>query len=100
MPNSYQLTTRAVDDLSDIWRYTVDTWSETQADRNYQMLLGHCQDIADGLVFGKPYSDVIDDLFGSAIGQHNIFYHRVQEDLIEIARILHGRVDLRRRLGK
>ena len=100
MPNSYQLTTRAVDDLSDIWNYTFDTWSETQADRYYQMLLGHCQDIADGRVAGKPYADVILGLFGSAIGQHNIFYHRVQEDLIEIARILHGRVDLRRRLGK
>lgn len=100
MPNSYQLTTRAVDDLSDIWRYTVDTWSETQADKYYQMLLRNCQDIADGLVVGKPYADVIDDLLGSAIGQHIIFYHRVQEDLIEIVRILHGRMDLRRRLGK
>lgn len=100
MSNSYQLTTRAVDDLSDIWNYTFDTWSEPRLNRYYQMLLGHCQDITDGLVVGKPYSDVIDDLFGSAIGQHIFFYHRVQEDLKEIVRILHGRMDLRRRLGK
>ncbi len=100
MPYSYQLSTRAVEDLSGIWNYTFDTLSETQADRYYQMLLGHCQDIADGLVFGKPYADVVDDLAGSAIGQHIIFYRRVQEDLIEIVRILHGRIDLRRRLGK
>lgn len=98
MANSYQLTSRAVDDLSDIWNYTFDTWSETQADRYYQMLLGHCQDIADGLVIGKPYADVLPGLFGSAIGQHIIFYRQVQEDLIEIVRILHGRMDLRKRL--
>lgn len=63
------------------------------------MLLGHCQDIADGRVAGKSYADVIDDLFGSVIGQHIIFYRRVQEDLIEIVRILHVRMDLRKRLS-
>lgn len=99
MLNSYQLTTRAVDDLSDIWNYTFDTWSETQADRYYQMLLGHFQDIADGLMVGKLYADIIPGLFGSVIGQHIIFYRRVQEDLIEIVRILQNRMDLRKRLA-
>nr|MBR2109993.1 type II toxin-antitoxin system RelE/ParE family toxin [Alistipes sp.] len=28
----YHLTNKAVEDLSNIWEYTVDTWSERQAD--------------------------------------------------------------------
>ena len=28
----YHLTNRAVEDLSNIWEYTVDTWSERQAE--------------------------------------------------------------------
>ena len=35
----YILTNRAVDDLSEIWTYTYDVWSEKQADKYYNMLL-------------------------------------------------------------
>ncbi len=28
----YQLTNKAVEDLTNIWEYTVDTWLERQAD--------------------------------------------------------------------
>lgn len=30
---SYVLTNKAVEDLSSIWEYTFDTWSERQADK-------------------------------------------------------------------
>ena len=29
----YRLTNKAVADLSDIWNYTCETWSEQQADK-------------------------------------------------------------------
>lgn len=35
----YSLTNKAVEDLSDIWNYTFDHWSERQADIYYQMLI-------------------------------------------------------------
>ena len=37
----YSFTNKAVNDLSDIWNYTRDSWSEKQADKYYTMLLGH-----------------------------------------------------------
>ena len=37
MPN-YHLTNKAVADLSAIWNYTYDYWSEKQADNYYNML--------------------------------------------------------------
>lgn len=33
--NSYVLTNKAVEDLSSIWNYTAEEWSEVQADRYY-----------------------------------------------------------------
>ena len=29
-------------DLTEIWNYTVDTWSESQADKYYDELLNFC----------------------------------------------------------
>ena len=50
---SYTLTNKAVFDLSAIWEYTVENWSEKQADKYYFMLLDTCQDLADGKIKGK-----------------------------------------------
>ena len=44
---NYVLTNKAVDDLSGIWNYTYDVWSEKQADKYYKMLLEYCQELAD-----------------------------------------------------
>ena len=38
----YKLTNKAVDDLTQIWNYTLDKWSESQADKYYYMLLDNC----------------------------------------------------------
>lgn len=37
---------KAVEDLTNIWNYTVETWSEVQADKYYTLLVGGCQQIA------------------------------------------------------
>lgn len=35
----YLLTNKAVEDLSKIWDYTYEVWSENQADRYYTLML-------------------------------------------------------------
>ena len=32
---SFHLTNKAVEDLAEIWNYTIDKWSENQADHYY-----------------------------------------------------------------
>jgi toxin ParE1/3/4 len=93
----YELTKKATKDLGKIWNYTVDTWSENQADEYYQMLMNSCQDIADGKVNGKPYEDIY-SVLGIKAGKHVIFYRQINDDLVEIARFLHERMDLKRRI--
>lgn len=63
----------AIDDLSEIWEYTFYNWSETQADKYYEMLKLACQEIASNSQLGKDYSDILQGLKGYRIGKHIIF---------------------------
>lgn len=95
---SYTLTKKAVSDLSAIWEYTVDAWSEKQADKYYFMLLEACQDLAEGKAKGKNYPEVHIEILGYKVGEHILFYRMVGVGLVEIARILHAQMDLKNRL--
>lgn len=94
----FKLTNKAVEDLSRIWNYTFDNWSEKQADRYFAMLLENCQDIADNPDLGKNYDGVIDNLFGLKANRHIIYYRKLIDQSIEITRILHERMDLKNRI--
>jgi toxin ParE1/3/4 len=94
----YKLTNKAVADLTQIWNYTFDKWSEIQADKYYQMLLDNCTEVAFYPEIGKNYFIVTDNLLGYRAGRHIIFYRRIAEDEIEIIRILHEQMDLKNRL--
>ena len=92
---NYILTNQAVDDLSGIWNYTFDFWSEKQADNYYNMLLDSCQELADEHLSGRNYPDIAKELFGLRVGQHIIFYRHQKKNSIEIVRILHKKMDLK-----
>lgn len=94
----YKLTNKSVDDLTEIWNFTLDNWSESQADIYYNMLLGNCQALASNPDAGRDYSAVIQNLLGFRAGRHIIFYRKTGNDEIEIARILHEQMDLKNRL--
>jgi len=96
----YYLTNKAVKDLTDIWNYTFEQWSEEQADKYYQIVLENCQEIANNPSLGKNYDGIASDLLGLRTDGHIIFYRKIQENQIEITRILHGRMDLKRRINE
>ncbi|WP_416439689.1 type II toxin-antitoxin system RelE/ParE family toxin [Phnomibacter sp. MR] len=95
---SYALSKKAVADLSAIWNYTVDVWSEKQADKYYFMLLSFCQDLADGKIAGKKYSMVEEDLLGFRAGKHVIFYQQETTRKIFVVRFLHTSMDIKSRM--
>jgi toxin ParE1/3/4 len=96
----YKLTREAVKDLTTIWEYTWEKWSEKQADSYYELLLENCQHIADNPNIGKSYFTIQQELFGLKIKRHIIFYRKLDNQPIEITRILHERMDLKTRLDK
>jgi toxin ParE1/3/4 len=95
---NYVLTNKAVDDLSGIWNYTYNVWSEKQADKYYKMLLESCQELADKPGLGKNYDEINKDIYGFKAGNHLIFYRKHKDDSIEIIRILHIKMDLKSRI--
>jgi toxin ParE1/3/4 len=78
--SEYVLTEKAVEDLSNIWNYTYERWSEQQADRYYRILLDAFSDIADNPKLGKKYPQIERSLLGFRTGRHIIFYQQ-QMDL-------------------
>ena len=94
----FYLTNKAVEDLNSIWNYTLDKWSEEQADRYYQMLLDSCQDVAENPNLGKNYDGIEINLLGLKTNRHIIFYRKMESNNVEITRILHGRMDLKNKI--
>ena len=94
----YKLTIKAVDDLSNIWNYTLEKWSEKQADKYYNILVDSFNEIARNPKLGKNYSDIIENILGIRAVRHIIFYRKTQDYEIEITRILHEQMDLKNRI--
>jgi len=94
----YKFSNKAVFDLTQIWNYTVDKWSENQADRYYHMLIENCKEVANNPDLGKIYSGISGNLLGFKAGRHIIFYQMTENNEIEIIRILHEQMDLKNKI--
>ena len=94
----FYLTNKAVEDLGDIWNYTIETWSENLAEIYYSLLIDSCQELANKPNQGKSYEVVERNVLGFKTGQHIIFYRIVTEKEIEVVRILHGMMDMKNHL--
>lgn len=97
----YHLTNKAVEDLTNIWEYTVETWSERQADDYYNMLIASFQKITENpRLFGLKYEEIAEGLYGYRANKHVIFYRILADKDILVIRILHQRMDLKHRVLK
>lgn len=93
--NNFVLTNKAVEDLSDIWNYTYDKWSEYQADKYYRILIDSIGMIAKRpYVLGKKYDEILSGLKGYKVNRHIIFFLVLPSCDIEVIRILHESMDL------
>lgn len=91
----YFLSNKAVDDLSEIWDYTYEVWSENQADKYYEILIDACKILSESPEIGKAYPEITSGILGFRVSKHIIFYRVAEPNEIEVLRILHGRMDLK-----
>lgn len=94
----YHITNKAVEDLVEIWDYSIENWSEKQADKYYDLLLFACNELAKNPNLGRNYEIITKGILGYKSGEHIIFYTIISKNEIEIARILHGMMDLKSKL--
>jgi toxin ParE1/3/4 len=85
----------AIDDLNNIWEYTFEKWSESQADKYYLMLKLSCMEIGNNPEVGKEYDEINKNLFGLNSGRQIVFYQFMDTLEIEVIRILHEKMDLK-----
>ena len=96
----YKISVKAQTDLINIWEYTYENWSLEQADRYIMILTDQFQEIAKNPNTGKNYEGLERDYRGFQIKSHVIFYEHMENEFVEIIRILHKRMDLENRLIK
>lgn len=96
--SKYRISQQAIEDLTDIWLYTFHKWSKEQADRYYNLIIDEIEFIADNYLSGKSIGQSRKNYRQSKIKSHLIFYRKVENDVVEIVRILHQRMDVKNRL--
>ncbi len=96
-PLPYALSKKAVSDVEEIWLYTVEKWSVDQADRYYNLIFDEIRFICKNINAGKAMGHVRKGYRASKVKSHLIFY-RIQNNTVEIIRILHERMDIENRL--
>ncbi len=96
--NKYRISKQAINDLNNIWRYTLNTWSKEQTDSYYDLLIGAIEFVADNFSTGKSAEQTRKNYRVMAIKSHLIFYRKSTDNIIEIIRILHQRMDIKKHL--
>ncbi|WP_026811323.1 type II toxin-antitoxin system RelE/ParE family toxin [Arenibacter latericius] len=96
--NNYRISKQAIDDLNDIWLYTFHKWSKEQADRYYDLIIGEIEFITDNYLIGKSAEQTRKNYRVTKIKSHLILYRKVDNEIVEIVRILNQRMDIKKRL--
>lgn len=96
MIKGYRLSKAAQDDLREIKNFTRITWGDKQAQCYLLEIKGCLETVALNPELGKSRDEVCGGL--RSIGRHVIFYRTGKTD-IEVACILHGRMDVAERFG-
>jgi len=97
----YKITTLATKDLENIWLYTFENWSNEQADRYLNLIINEIEYVAQKPESGFDFSSVRKGYYRTRIKSHFIFYRiDKKEDIVEIIRILHQRMDIDNRLNE
>ena len=94
----YRISEQAIDDLNDIWIYIFNKWSKEPADRYYDLIIQEIEFIAENYLIGKSAEQTRKNYRVTKLKSHLIFYRKVKNKIVEIVRILHQRMDIKKRL--
>ncbi|WP_298512153.1 type II toxin-antitoxin system RelE/ParE family toxin [uncultured Kordia sp.] len=94
----YRISKQAVEDLNAIWLYTLQKWSKKQADRYYSLLINEIEFISENYLTGKSVEQIRKNYRVTKIKSHLIFYRKVEDDIVEVVRILHEKMDVKKQL--
>lgn len=88
------ISSDALSDLEEIWIYTRKKWSKEQADRYYSLLIDEIEFLQLSYYTGKSAEYIRPGYRVSFVKSHIIFYKLVDDQKLEIIRILHQSVNI------
>lgn len=94
----YHISVKANEDLDDIWFFTFQKWSKEQADTYYNLIIREIEFVSENYGLGKSVEQTRKDYRVTRMKSHLIFYRKSKNGVVEIVRILHQRMDVKRRL--
>lgn len=89
-----RISNEAQSDLEKIWVYTLNKWSKEQADRYYSLIIEEINFLRSNYHTGKSAEHIRPNYRVSFVKSHILFYKIVDDEKLEIVRILHQRVDV------
>ena len=96
----FYLTEKAKSDLKDIGYHTQKTWGREQRNLYLQKIDDAFHDLSNKPDKGRKCDDIRKGYRKYGIGKHFIFYRLLEENSIEIVRVLHGSMDIEKRLAE
>ena len=94
----YRISNKAIEDLNKIWLYTFENWSIEQADRYYKLVFDEIDFICEKPAIGMSIDHIKIGYRMARVMSHLIFYREAEDNVIEVVRILHKRMDIESRL--
>ncbi|MBK8505048.1 MAG: type II toxin-antitoxin system RelE/ParE family toxin [Saprospiraceae bacterium] len=98
MKLTYKVSKLAQQDLEEIWSYTFENWSLSQADRYYRNMVREFDKICKNPELGRPIDYVKKGNRITRLKSHLIVY-KILSGKIWIDRVLHESMDIGTRLG-
>lgn len=95
----YEISEKANEDINNIWLYTLENWSQEQADRYYNLILDEIEFIADNFESGKSIEHLRKGYRCAKVKSHVIFYRKSKKNTVEIIRVLHQCMDIENRIN-
>jgi toxin ParE1/3/4 len=97
--NNYRISQQAIEDLDKIWMYTFNKWTKEQADRYFDLIITEIEFLADNFMTGKSAEQTRKNYRVTKVKSHLIFFRKAENDIVEIVRILHQRMDIKTHLN-
>ena len=95
---NYKISEEAIADLNAIWLYTFENWSKMQADLYYSLLVDEIKFVSENFEYGKDFKSVRKGYRYIKVKSHLIFYKKNKDDVVEIVRILHEKMNIHNRI--
>ena len=97
--NNYRISQQAIEDLDKIWMYTFNKWTKEQADRYFDSIITEIEFLADNFMTAKSAEQTRKNYRVTKVKSHLIFFRKAENDIVEIVRILHQRMDIKTHLN-